>query len=61
MKESTSCHLCGSKTFEWGQLRSQGIKFIPDDASWTKKQFSFGTDIKARRCTSCNNIQIFSE
>lgn len=55
------CPICGSTSYEWGKLRSQGIKYLPEDAGWMKKQFSLGIDMKARRCTQCNNIQIFAE
>ncbi len=58
-KQQKSCPVCSDETFEWGQLRSQGLVYLKDDSTWLKKQFTLGDKLKARRCISCDNIQIF--
>jgi hypothetical protein len=37
------------------------FKFKPDDSSWlTKKTIFGGQKIRARKCDSCGNIQLFA-
>ncbi len=59
-KEKQTCPMCGHEKFEKGRLRSHGIKFLPDTASWVKKQFSGAYSIEARRCTNCGNVQMYA-
>ena len=55
-----SCPLCGGDSFTWGVARgAYPMTFKPDKASWLVKQFIVGQKIKARRCASCGNIQLF--
>ena len=57
-----SCLLCGSDKFTWGVAQGHhNLMFKPDDASWLAKNTVFGGQaIKARRCDSCGNIQLFA-
>jgi hypothetical protein len=55
-----SCPMCGSDRFTWGMATGQyPMKFNTDDASWLAKAFFGGQKVKARRCDSCGNIQLF--
>jgi hypothetical protein len=55
------CPLCGSNRFTWGVAKGYGpLVFKPDDSGWVKTFFDVGTRIKARRCDSCGNIQLFA-
>jgi hypothetical protein len=56
------CPLCGGDKFTWGvAMGHYHFKFKPDDAGWLKKNTIFGgQEIKARRCDSCGNIQLFA-
>ena len=56
-----SCPLCGSDRFTWGVARgAYPLTFKPDEASWLAKMVVGGQKIKARRCASCGNIQLFA-
>lgn len=58
-----SCPLCGSDRLTWGAVwpGQNHLKFKPDDLSWLEKNTIFGgLAIKARRCASCGNIQLFA-
>jgi hypothetical protein len=50
------CPLCGSEKFTWGATGIYPMTFRPDDAGW----FSGGLRVKARKCDSCRNIQLFA-
>jgi hypothetical protein len=54
------CPVCGGRSYRRGQLRTQGIHFIADDAPFWRKLFGFGWKLPARRCDDCGNIQLFS-
>ena len=59
----TSCPLCGRYIFSWGVMRGHPVfplKFMGDDAGVLTKLVSGGQGIKARRCDSCGNIQLFA-
>lgn len=52
-----SCPLCGSDRFTWGVAGGTcTLRFKPDNAGF----FSVSTNVKARRCDSCGNIQLFT-
>lgn len=57
-----SCPLCGSDKFTWGvAMAAYSIYCLPlqfklDNAGW----FSGGLTVKARKCDSCGNIQLFA-
>jgi hypothetical protein len=56
------CPLCGSDRFTWGvAVGHYPFKFHPDNAGWLTKHTAIfgGQEIKARRCDSCGNIQLF--
>ena len=57
-----SCPLCGSDRFTWGVAKGHyPLKFKSDDAGSLAKNTVFGgQEIKARRCDSCGNIQLFA-
>ena len=57
-----SCPLCGSDKFTWGvAIGHYPFRFKSDDASWIARHTTFGgQEIKARRCDSCGNIQLFA-
>jgi hypothetical protein len=59
--EGNSCPLCGNSRFTWGKAMGHyPQKFKPDDSGWLAKNTAFGgMEIKARRCDSCGNIQLF--
>lgn len=63
---SNSCPLCGSDRFTWGEARgflTQTLTFMfkLDKPGWWAKHFAMGNqEIKARRCDSCGNIQLFA-
>ncbi len=59
--EKGACPICGHTKFQAGKVRSHGISFMPDDTRWLKKQFSIGYSLKARRCLSCGNVQMFTK
>lgn len=55
-----SCPLCGSDKFTWGVACGfHLLMFKPDEASSWTKMFG-GQKIRARRCASCGNIQLFA-
>ncbi len=59
-KQEKPCPLCKEESFEWGELRSQGsVVYAKEQSGWLKKQFASGDKLKARRCLSCDNVQIF--
>ena len=58
-----SCPLCGSDKFTWGvAVGHYPFKFRPDNAGWLTKNTTIfgGQEIKARKCDSCRNIQLFA-
>lgn len=56
------CPLCGSNRFTWGVISSYGpMQFQSDDAGWLTKVFAGGQKVRARRCDSCRNIQLFAD
>jgi hypothetical protein len=59
-KTEFPCHICGCSSYAWGSLAAQGINFAPQDASILAKFFRFGTELPARRCNQCGNIQVFA-
>jgi hypothetical protein len=59
-KRDTPCHVCGSRSYTWGSVAAQGINFTPEDASVLSKFFRFGTELPARCCDDCGNIQLFA-
>ena len=60
-KPEFACHVCGKCSYTWGTLSAQGINFKPDEASMLAKFFRFGTQLRARRCDECGNLQIFAQ
>ena len=59
----TSCPLCGNSEFTWGRMRGHPVfplKFMWDDAGVLKRCFAGGQTVKARRCDSCGNVQLFA-
>ena len=57
-----SCPLCGGDKFTWGLVRGEcRLQFKSDDAGWWVKNTAIGgQQIRARRCDSCRNIQLFA-
>jgi ribosomal protein S27AE len=57
-----SCPLCGSDKFTWGLVRGERrLRFKSDDAGWLAKNIAIGgLEIKAKKCASCGNIQLFA-
>ena len=55
----TSCPLCDSNRFTWGVTCTlHPLVFKPDEARRLAKLG--GQTLKARRCNSCGNIQLFA-
>jgi hypothetical protein len=59
-KPERPCHLCGGRDYTWGHMFAQGINFIPEDSHWLTKAFRAGMKLRARRCESCGNVQMFA-
>ena len=58
---SSPCPICKGNEFTWGDLRAQGIKFVPGDGSVLDKLgLTWGTKIQARQCNACHNVQMFN-
>ena len=59
-----SCPLCGSDEFTWGVARGHyplTFMFKLDKPGWWATHIAMGNqEIKARRCDSCGNIQLFA-
>jgi hypothetical protein len=52
----TSCPLCGNDKYTWGVAGGfHALMFTPDNAGF----FSSPKKLKARRCDSCGNVQLF--
>jgi hypothetical protein len=61
IKRITLCPVCGGDKFTWGITRGYGPSaFLADTAGAVKKFFSIGEKMKARKCDSCKNIQLFT-
>jgi len=58
--ENTPCPVCGAVDFEWGKLQASGLTFIPEGSSITRNIFAGGFRLKARKCKSCQNVQLFA-
>ena len=54
------CPICEHREFKWGYLQAQGLQFHSDDASWAKKNFTFGTRVRAAVCQECGYLLIFA-
>ncbi len=59
METGPPCPFCGGSSFTWGVLQSQGIRFVPDEVGWLGRTFGMGSDMRARRCDGCRNVQLF--
>lgn len=57
---SKPCPVCGQTNYRWGAVMAHGIQYHNDDASFLEKNFSAGTELKARLCKDCGNIQLFA-
>jgi len=57
-----SCPLCGGERFTWGLVRgARPVQFKSDDAGWLVRNTNIGgQNIRARKCASCGNIQLFA-
>ncbi len=56
----TSCPLCGGNTFTWGVARGRDwFKFRADNVGFLARNFG-GQTVKARKCDSCGNVQLFA-
>lgn len=49
------CPICGSQTYEWGTLRSDGGVWYRTNGSLALT----GEGLLARLCKDCGNVQIF--
>jgi TolB-like protein len=54
-----TCHICDGTSFSWGKVGERfWSTFVLDGASrWRPKRYR----VRARRCESCGNIQLFNE
>ncbi|WP_435016451.1 hypothetical protein TA3x_004017 [Tundrisphaera sp. TA3] len=59
-KPEMPCHLCGDRDYAWGDIYANGINFIPEDDPWWSKILRHGRKLRARRCESCGNVQLFA-
>jgi hypothetical protein len=60
---TSPCLLCGGDSFIWGTCMPVGaFKFKPDNASWwVKNTVHGGSELRARACQTCGNIQLFTK
>lgn len=60
-KADQPCPMCGGESYSWGSLRAHGgFNFVSDGTSLLVKLFGGGTELPARRCNECGNVQIFT-
>jgi ATP-dependent Clp protease ATP-binding subunit ClpC len=59
-RETPSCPSCGGDNFTWGMPQGfKPLRFLSDSSTGLAKFFSAGQKIKARKCDSCGNVQLF--
>jgi hypothetical protein len=59
-KQDLPCPICGGRSYSPGTLAAHGINFLPNDASILRRFFRIGFELRARRCDSCGNVQMFA-
>jgi hypothetical protein len=54
-----TCHICDGTEFAWGKVHGywEAVFTLDDGRRWRPKRYR----IRARRCESCGNIQLFNE
>ncbi|WP_337176063.1 hypothetical protein [Paludisphaera sp.] len=54
------CPACGGRSYSRGEIRAQGLRFIPNGLPFWKRFFWKGMKLPARRCDDCGHLQVFS-
>lgn len=57
---SMTCPLCHSNEFVEGEVKGQGLSFVPDDAGLLSRAFSLGWGLRARKCGRCHHVMLFA-
>ena len=54
-----ACAICGSKSFEWGKLTSNGGVWYAPEADSVSGGIFGGKRLAIRLCLDCGNMQVF--
>ncbi len=57
---SMTCPLCQSDVFVDGEVKGQGLTFVPDDAGVLSRAFAVGFGLRARKCGNCHHVMLFA-
>ncbi len=57
---SMACPLCHSNVFVEGEVKGQGLTFVPEDAGLLSRAFAVGWGLRARKCASCHHVMLFA-
>lgn len=58
---AVACPLCGCQDLVAGEVKGQGVSFVPDDASLLSRAFAVGWGLRARKCARCSHVMLFAE
>ncbi len=56
---NSPCLICGQADYEWGYLQADSLKYFSDGSGFLQRNFYLKYRVRARKCRSCSNIQLF--
>jgi hypothetical protein len=61
-QNESNCPICGERSYSWGIVQAQEyLKYKSDDAGFLEKWTGLGGEsVRARKCNSCGNLQLFA-